>query len=109
MLLFLIAAVLYSWSVSSLWSRVAIVSILVFMVSHLVGYEWAIWEPSEELGKWLDGLRSISPALRASHVTIARLRVGIMLFCNRFHPVTTDNGSERELTGPRDGVISGTV
>ena len=77
------------------------------MVSYLVGYERTIWEPSGELGRWLYGLRSIS--LRASHVTIARLRDGIMSFCSRFHPVTTDNGSEREATGPRDGVISGTV
>jgi len=82
---------------------------LVFMASHLVGYEWAIWEPSGELGKWLEGLRSISPALRASSVPIARLRDDIMSFCNRFHPVTTDIGSEREPTGPRDGVISATV
>jgi len=73
---------------------------------------WTIWNPSNEWEVWMRGhlLRlPISPALRASHVTIAHLRVGIMSFRNRFYPVTTDNGSERELAGPRDGVISGTV
>jgi len=110
MLLFLTAVILYSWNVSNLWSRIVIASILVFVSSLLVGCMWTTWESSGGLGVWLDGLRlPISLALRASHAMIARLRDGIMSFCNCFHIVTTDNGSERELTGPSDGVISGTV
>ena len=109
-LLFLIAVIIYSWNVSNLRSRIAIASILVLVFSLLVGCVLTIRESSGGLGVWLDGLRLLnSPALRASHVSIARLRDGIMSFRNRFHPVTTDNGSERELAGSRDGVISGTV
>jgi len=96
--------ILYSWSVSNLSSRIAIASILALVFSLLVGCMSTIWESSDGLGVWLDGLRlPISPALRASHVTIARLRDGILSFRNRFHTVTTDNGNERELDGPRDG------
>jgi len=110
MLLFLTAVILYSWSVSNLWSRIVIASILVFVFSLLVGCMRIIWEPSGGLRAWLDGLRlPIFPALQASHAMIARLRDGIVSCHNCFHTVTTDNGSERELAGPRDGVISGTV
>jgi hypothetical protein len=78
--------------------------------SLLVGCMWTIWESSNGLGVWLDGLRlSVSPALRASHVRIARLRDGTLSFRNRFHPVTTDNGNEHELASTRNSVIGGTV
>jgi len=63
---------------------------------------WTIWNPRNEWEVWMRGhlLRlPISPALRASHVTIARLRAGIMSFHNRFRTVTTDNGSVHELGG----------
>ena len=82
------------------------ISALVF--SLLVGCMWTIWESSNGLGVWLDSLRlTVSPALRASHVRIARLRDGILSFRNRFHPVTTDNGSEHELASTRNSVIGG--
>jgi len=104
MLLSLTAVILYSWSVSNLWSRIVIASILALVFSLLVGCMWTIWESSNGLGVWLDGLRPpISPALGASHVTIARLRDGILSFTNRFHPVTTDNGNGRGLAGRGDG------
>ena len=107
MLLFLIAVITYSWSVSNLWSRIAIGLILALMFSLLVGCMWFLRE-SHGLGPWLDGLRqSVSPTLRASHVRIACLRDGILLFCNRFHPVTTDNGNEHELASTRHSVIDG--
>ena len=112
MLLFLIAVVTYSWSVSNLWSRIAIGSISALVFSLLVGCMWTIWESSNGLGVWLDSLRlSVSPALRASHVRIPRILDGILSFRNRVHPVTTDNGNEHELTDPRDSasVIGGTV
>jgi len=112
MLLFLIAVILYSWSVSNLRSRIAIASTLCFVFSLLVGCMWTIWNSSDEWEVWMCGYHlrlPISPALRASHVTIARIRAGIRSFRNCFRPVTTDNGNERELAGPRDGVISGTV
>jgi hypothetical protein len=85
---------------------------LVLVFSLLVACMWTIWESSNGLGVWLDGLRqSVSPALRASHVKIARLRDGILSFRNCFHPVTTDNGNEHELADPRGSasVIGGTV
>ena len=111
--MFLIAVVLYSWSVSNLWSRIAIASTLGFVFSLLGGCIWTIWNSSNEWKAWMRGHRLrliISPALQASHVTIARLCAGIMSFCNRFHPVVTDNGSEHELAGPRDdGIMNGTV
>jgi hypothetical protein len=86
------------------------ISVLVF--SLLVGCMWTIWESSNGLGVWLDGLRvSVSPTLRALHVRIARLRDGILSFHNRAHPVATDNGNEHELADPRDStsVIGDTV
>ena len=108
MLLFLIAVITYSWSVSNLWSRIAIGSISVLVFSLLVGCMWTIWESSNGLGVWLDSLRvSISPVLRASHVRIARLRDGILSFRNRSHPVITDNGSEHEMASTRNSVIGG--
>jgi hypothetical protein len=114
MLLFLTAVILYSWSVSNLCSRIVIASILAFVFSLLVGCMRTMWEPRSGLRAWLDGggdgLRLPNfPALQASHAMIARLRDGIMSFRNRFHTVTTDNGSERELAGPRVGDTSGTV
>jgi len=100
MLLFLIAVILYSWNVSNLSSRMAIASILVFVFSLVAGCMWTVWESKGGLGVWLDGLRLlISPAPRAPHVTIARLRDGIMSFHNRFRTVTTDNGSVHGLAG----------
>ena len=108
MLLFLIAVITYSWNVSNLWSRIAIGSISALVFSLLVGCMWTIWESSNGLGVWLDSLRlTVSPALRASHVRIPRLRDGILSFRNRFHPVTTDNGSEHELASTRNSVIGG--
>ena len=108
MLLFLIAVITYSWNVSNLWSRIAIGSISALVFSLLVGCMWTIWESSNGLGVWLEGVRlSASPALRASHVRIARLRDGILSFRNRFHPVTTDNGGEHELASTRNSVIGG--
>jgi len=110
MLLSLTAVILYSWSVSNLSSRIVIASILALVFSLLVGCILTIWESSNGFGVWLDGLRlPVPPALRASHVTIAGLRDGILSFTNRFHPVTTDNGNGRGLAGPGNGVISGTV
>ena len=107
-LLFLTAVILYSWSISNLWSRIAIASISGCVFS-LVGCMWAIWGSSDGLGVWLGGLRlSISPAQRALRVRIARLRNGIIsLFRNR--PVPTDVGSERELASRRDGLVGGGV
>jgi hypothetical protein len=102
----------YSWSVSNLLSRVAIASVLALMFSIFLGYMWFLGASSYGLGGWLDGLRQyVSPALRASHVRIARLRDGILSFRDCFHPVTADNGNEHELAGPRDStsVIGGTV
>jgi hypothetical protein len=110
MLLFLTAVILFSWNVSNLWSRIVIASILVFVFSLLVGCMWTIRDSSGGLGAWLDGLRLPTfPALQALHAMIARLHDGIMSFRNCLHTVTTDNGSEHELAGPRDGAISGTV
>ena len=112
MLLFLIAVMTFSWNVSNLWSRIAIGSISALVFSLLVGCMWTIWESSNGLGVWLNGLRlSVPPAPRASHVRIARLRDGILSFRNRLHPVTTDNGNEHELADPGDSasVIGGTV
>ena len=112
MLLFLIGVITYAWSVSNLWSRIAIGSISVLVFSLLVGCMWTIWESSNGLGVWLDGLRiSVSPALRASHVRIARLRDGILSFRNCLHPVTADNGNEHELAnlGDSTSVIGVTV
>ena len=105
-LLFLVAVILYSWSISNLWSRIAIALISVCIFS-LVGCVWAIWGPRDGLGVWLDSLRlSISRMLRASCVSIARLRHDITsVFCNR--PIPTHVGSEHELADQRDGVISG--
>ena len=92
MLLFLAAVILFSWSVSNLRSRIFVASILALVFSLLVGCMWTIWDSSGGLGVWLHGLRD-----------------GIMSFRNCFYIVTTDNGSERELADPGDGVISGTV
>jgi len=109
MLLSLTAVILYSWSVSSLWSRIVIASVLVIVFFLLVGWMRPIWGSSDGLGVWLDGVRlPVPPALRALHVMIARLRDRILSSTNRFHP-TTDNGNGRRLAGPGDGVISGTV
>ena len=111
MLLFITAMFTLSWIVSDLRSRILIGLTLAFVFSLLVlGCVLFICDSRGRLGVWLSDHRlPISPALRASHVMIARLRDGIMSFRNCFHTVTTDNGSERELAGQRDGVISGTV
>ena len=53
MLLFLIAVITYAWSVSNLWSRIAIGSISALVFSLLVGCMWTIWESSNGLGVWL--------------------------------------------------------
>ena len=111
-LLFLVAIITYFWSVSNLWSRVAIASILALVFSLFVGYMWFLGASSYGLGVWLDGLRlSVSTALRASHVRIARLCDRILLYRDCFHPVTTDNGNEHELASTRNStsVIDGTV
>ena len=111
-LFFLVAVITYFWSVSNLGSRIVIGSILVFVFSLLVGCMWTIWEPSNGLGVWLDasGLcQSVSAALRASHVKVARLWDGILSFRGRSRPVATDNGNGNELAGPRDSVTGGTV
>ena len=108
MLLFLTAVILYSWSISNLWSRITIASISGCIFS-LIGCMWAIWGSSDGLGLWLGGLRlSISSAQRASQLRIARLRDSIMLLF-RNGPVPTDIGSEHELASQRDGVIGDTV
>jgi len=103
MLLSLTAVLQYSWSVSNLRSRIIIASILALVFSLLGGCMWTIWESSSGLRVWLNDLRLlVPPALRVSHVTIARLRDGISLFTNRFHPVTTDNGNGRGVADPGD-------